>query len=119
MMDYLYIHYVDSSGNNLFTDGKNGYLMDSVKIFDYKNGDTTFIVNGFSFAVYLEDKMVVHLNADITNGYCNSIIRLKPGTYDTLAIHVTGSSFANYRYDSIWYNGHTEPLTDSGFTVVK
>ncbi len=37
------IHYVDSSGNDLFTNGYNGYFQDSVKVYEFINGIKTVV----------------------------------------------------------------------------
>jgi hypothetical protein len=40
-----FIAYVDSSGNSLFTDGPNGYVADSVRLYYYQNGVRAMVDN--------------------------------------------------------------------------
>ena len=108
------LHYVDQYGKDLFTNGQNGYILDSIKVYDYGNGVKNLIYNqgkdypngytpnplypgsGISFGP---------ANNNIINQYTVSIIRLKPGVEDTIRIHLNKSSQMGAIYDQVMYNG--------------
>jgi len=133
------IRYVDSTGNDLFSrghDGQNGYWMDSVMIYDYKNGIKTLIhqpatydyPNGYVFTTYSDiitnlpvQYMVVFANNDVVNRYSNYIIQLKTGLFDTMKVHLTGPANYGSVYDSVWDNSQYEPSGKAGgfITIVK
>jgi len=137
------IRYLDSTGNDLFSpahDGQNGYWMDSVRIYDYKNGIKTLIYQGptantsaadypygYVFTTYSNisdipgEYMIIYPNEDVVNRYSNSIIQLKAGVFDTLRVHLTGNVPYGSQYDSVWYNSLFEPNGKSaGFiNIVK
>ena len=117
MTPMLTIHYTDSSGKDLFTNGFNGYWKDSTTVKDYY-GDTSSVYGGF-FPVYGGNRMIVSYNTDIVNNYGATLIHLKPGVDDTLKTHVAGNSSMSPRYDSIWYNSQPESVKDSVIVITK
>lgn len=103
------IHYMDSSGNDLFTNGQNGYYKDSVNVYDFQNGiKTPLIISKQSayFADWRNSIVIVPgiINTHVINRYTINIIHLKKGVEDTLKIHLTRDGQEGALYDSIWYN---------------
>jgi hypothetical protein len=104
------LHYVDSSGNDLFSpqsDGQNGYWIDSVRVRDLKSKSLlTCFTNGYEFQV--ESGFVMHTcpNPNIVNQYTSTLIHVKTGMDDTLKVYLDQSSYTqSANIDSIWYNG--------------
>lgn len=119
------IHYVDPSGRDLFTNGQNGYFLDSVKVYGIRNGRNVIIStynymypNGFTpNVVYPNSGISVRPNdSDIVNRYTISIIHLKTGVDDTLKIHLNQDSQMGAIYDQIMYNG---VLINDVTTIIK
>ncbi len=121
------IHYVDTNWHDLFTNGRNGYIFDSIHAYDYQNGVKTSLVtpskdypNGYSpYVLYPQSGIEIGSgNGDIVNRYTVTIIHLKMGVDDTLRLHLTGSApVESSHFDSIWYNGVLSK-TDT-FSVMK
>ena len=119
------IHYVDQSGKDLFTNGQNGYFLDSVRVYGIRNGRNVIIStfnsmypNGFTPNVlYPYSGISVTPNdSDIVNRYTISIIHLKKGVDDTLKIHLNQDSQMGAIYDQILYNG---VLVKDTVTIIK
>lgn len=116
LYDEIIIHYIDSSGYDLFKHGQNGYFRDSVQLLNLQNGNKNLIYIANSMYPYgyyftrnilggkvLTDSgtlIIGTYNIPVTNNYTTNIIHLKIGVNDTLKAHVNGIN-----YDSIWYNG--------------
>jgi hypothetical protein len=101
----ILVHYVDQAGNNLFTNGQNGYVKDSFLIASIggavvPNSKSAF-VDWTSSTIQLGPSIYVN----ITNQYATLIIYLKNGVSDTLKMHLTSKSISCSQLDSIWYNG--------------
>ena len=117
------IHYVDGNGNDLFTNGQNGYFKDSVQVYDLKNEIPTFIPNGYYWSFWLQSSILTtgYTNNDIVNRYYTCLIHLKQGVDDTLKVHLTGNQQIGSFPDSIWYNGKLSKMNDSCacMTIIK
>lgn len=104
------IHYVDKLGNELFTNGLNGYFKDSLNVYDYNNGVKQALpISSQSayFSGWTNNAIVISgsINGNVKNQYTLNVIHLKLGVDDTLKIHLTKNSQSGALYDSIWYNG--------------
>ena len=97
-----YIHYIDKFGNDLFKNGQNGYIKDSVAILNL-NGNK--IPNYVDFANWTPSTLLLSISTytTVTNNYCTLIIHLKEGINDTLKMHLISNPCT--QLDSIWYNG--------------
>lgn len=130
------IGYIDSSGNNLFTDGSNGYIADSVRLYYYLNGVRTLattarpgviptypwgvspFIHDFGIGIY--SGLAIDTDFGIVNDSTTIFIDLKPGVEDTLACKFIEGG---YVLDLAWYNG-VPKMTAAGhenpfFIVVK
>lgn len=112
-----YIAYIDSSGHDLFTDGSNGYIVDSVRLYYYLNGVKTLVNNdrpgvrsampwGVAPFTHLYDTaaysgLEIQTNFGIVNDSTTIFIDLKPGVEDTLACKFIEGG---YVLDLTWYN---------------
>ena len=107
------IHYIDTSGNDLFTNGQNGYYKDSVYI---SNINGNIIPNYAGFVGWTPSTLETGPSTytTITNNYCTLIIHLRYGTDDTLKFHETSIQLGG-TIDSIWYNGR---LKKAGTQVI-
>lgn len=131
-----YIAYIDSSGNDLFTDGSNGYVVDSVRMYYYLDGVRTLattarpgviptypwgispFTHDFGSGIYSGLAMLT--NFGIANDSTTIFIDLKPGVEDTLACKFTNDDQVLYL---AWYN-RVPKMTAAGkgdpfFIVVK
>ena len=130
------ISYVDSSGNDLFADGSNGYIADSVRLYYYQDGVKTLVntarpgvISTFLWGVIpLPDHnnpnayagLGIETNFGIVKDSSTIFIHLKAGVEDTLACKFIEDNYVLYL---AWYNG-VPKMTAAGkqnpfFTVVK
>jgi hypothetical protein len=122
------IHYVDSSGNDLFSltnDGQNGYWTDSTRAYDITNGNKILLTscadNGIFFVPVNVLKTVICANHDIVNRYTYTQVHLKNGVDDTIKVHITANSITpSTNADSVWYNGVLKTYDSTGnIPIVK
>ena len=109
------IHYMDKVGNDLFTNGQNGYYKDSVAILNL-GGDK--IPNYVDFVEWAPSTLLLQpsIYTNIINNYCSLVIYLRNGVNDTLKMHLTSIRLADgATLDSIWYNGR---LKKAGTKVI-
>jgi len=118
------IHYIDSSGNDLFStnnDGQNGFWMDSLIVGNIKTGSLYQTLNCFNnntHAYQFETLVVLETqicpNYNLENRYSYTLIQLKPGVIDTLKIHITSDAITpSTNIDTLWYNGVIKRYDDS------
>ena len=117
------IYYRDSLGKPLFTDGNNGYYMDSTAVYDLNNNPKRLInpanwgfPNWGNSLLDLSD-----INWTVVNAHTKILIHLKEGVEDTLVGHYYNNDIKSNVYDSTYYNGvlkSTRPYADT-FTIVK
>ena len=131
------IQYLDNNGNNLFSDGRNGYIIDNVRTYTLINGeksidsdqnnkldynpyvwrtiyddetkDSVFVAS-FVLSVYKIDYVNEH--------YFTTLIDLKEGVQDTMRTFINGSK----SIDSLWYNGkllYTNPYFPQYYDMRK
>lgn len=117
----VHIHYMDSLGNDLFTNGQNGYIKDSVNVYDFQNGmkkPLTIANQSAYFADWANSTVVINgiINTNVINHYTKNIIHLKMGVDDTLRVHLTRDAQMGSLYDTIWYNG---VLKKDTFSIIK
>lgn len=100
-MPQIFVHYVDKNGNDLFTNGQNGYYMDSA----YFKNTSGNIISGANYFVNYPTTSTILLASyeNVSDKYSAVIIHLKNGVEDTLKRHLTSSGCP--QLDSIWYNG--------------
>ena len=120
------LHYVDQYGKDLFTNGQNGYILDSIKVYDFGNGVKNLIYNpgkdypnGYAPNPFSPTSgiNIGPDNNNIINQYTVTIIRLKPGVEDTVKIHLNKSSQMGAIYDQVMYNGVL--INKDSATIVK
>jgi hypothetical protein len=119
------IHYVDSSGNDLFSltnDGQNGYLTDSTRAYDITNGNKILLTcypNGMGFQSLNVLKTIICANHDIVNQYSYTLVHLKNGIDDTIKVHLTSNSISpSTNNDSVWYNGVLKTYDSTGNILI-
>jgi hypothetical protein len=111
----VYLHLIDSSGNDLFSpyyDGQNGFWIDSVIVSNIKTGTQYYPLacfnnnkDAYQFQQRAVVTMMVCSNNNIVNQYSYTLIQLKPGMTDTLKIHINQASLSSSTImDTIWYN---------------
>lgn len=123
------IHYINNAGNDLFTNGQNGYIRGDniLQISSLQNGTANLIylqnqpypygyyftrnILGGKAATDSSTIIIGTYNLPVYNNYTTNTIQLKTGVVDTLKAHVIGVV-----YDSIWYNGILKKDT---MTIVK
>ncbi|MDE3236244.1 MAG: hypothetical protein KGO81_09845 [Bacteroidota bacterium] len=115
------IHYIDKNGYDLFGNGQNGYIKDSVNVFDISTGieiPLPISSQKYYFADWAASTIVIDgsINNHVVNHYTYNIIHLKAGVDDTLKIHLTKNTQYGALYDSIWYNG---ALKKDSMTIIK
>jgi hypothetical protein len=111
----IYLHYIDSSGNDLFSpynDGQNSFWIDSVVVSNIETGSNYVSLDCFNsrsvsyqFEQFVVFTMKVCPNYNLINQYTYTLIQLKKGMVDTLKTHINQSSISSSTLrDSIWYN---------------
>ena len=125
------LHFVDSSGNDLFSsfnDGQNSYWMDSVKVSNIDQGNQYATLNcfdehtvGYQFEMLAEFVMKVCPNYNVENSYTYTLIHLKNGMDDTLKIHINQNIITpSTMSDSFWYNGILQSFdSNAAITIVR
>ncbi len=108
-MPRVLVRYVDKNGNDLFTNGQNGYNMDSTY---FKDVYGNFISNATSYFVgWASSTMLLGpYNNSASNQYSTIVVHLKTGIDDTLKRHLTAGGCT--QLDSIWYNGQLKKIGD-------
>jgi hypothetical protein len=119
------IHYVDSSGNNLFSmsnDGQNGYWVDSVRAYDITTGSKILLncyPNGMGFQNLNVLSTIICANHDISNQYSYTLVHLKSGIDDTIKVHLTSNTITpSTNNDSVWYNGIRKIYDSTGNILI-
>ncbi len=120
---HVNIHYTDKAGNNLFTNGANGYIIDKVRTYSLINGvkslDSAFdlydpmkvVYNPYGWGkVYDSDTkdsvFIASVGLEVTKinykseHYFTTLIDLKDGVEDTMRVFVNSRK----AIDSLWYN---------------
>jgi len=129
------IHYEDSSGNNLFTGGQNGFVVDSVRIYILQGDVKTLIntakpgyvptnPNGYSYWEGPPNEpyatgLSIETDFGIVNDSSSLLVHLRQGIDDTLtSLYDNSHHYMLYA----WYNGVPEltiQSTTAEFTIVK
>ena len=122
------IHYVDSSGRDIFSpfdDGYNGYWMDSVKAYDWSNGNKT-LLSGLPNGVLFDQVEVfvtkISPNSNVINHYSTTVVHLKNKVDDTLITYISSPEWSPAASaDKYFYNGKevTLNLDDGAVRIVK
>lgn len=117
------VHYEDSGGNDLFSDGRNGYTKDNVRTYTLINGKKSidsdvdvFQNNKTAYNPYkwgtiyneeTKDSVFVAVFGLPANKidyqiqhYFTTLIILKEGVQDTMRTYINGTK----SIDSLWYN---------------
>jgi hypothetical protein len=112
------IIYVDSLGNNPFTNTSKCLSLDSIRVYDLQNNSSSLEIRYYNSEKNVID--IVTSNVFINN-YNRNLIHLKAGINDTLICHYSGvANEGCLNIDSVWYNGIlcTNNVT-TAFTIVK
>ncbi len=123
--NYVYLHYIDANGNDLFNYSTNGYINDSVRMYYFKNGIKTsyplppkdqYPLGYFSDILSSTLLTTDYYEDDVINNFSTNIIHLKAGVDDTLRLKLTGNQVNGSYYTEVWYNGvHLPDPTGSQF----
>jgi len=113
------IRYLDHRGQSLFMDSSILYPLDSIRLYDLQNSDSTS-----GFPLYFDtaaDFLYLVNNSLFINNYSVALIHLRTGMDDTLKCHYSGIPNAQCDLvDSVWYNGILSAVkTDSPIVIVK
>jgi hypothetical protein len=121
------IHYVDSSGNDLYslvTDGYNGFWKDSILLYDITSAKIKLppcYETGLAYQLQASTvtEMIICANANFLNGYSYTLIHLKTGTDDTLKVHIDKNAYSPAaNIDMVWYNGVLKAFDSAGSIMV-
>ena len=117
------IYYRDSLGNPLFTNGQNGYYIDSVEIYDLNNNPKRYIDPSLTFFASWGSSLldISDIHWTVVNAHTKILIHLKEGVEDTLVGHYYNNDSKSSCYDSTYYNGVLKSLSYSvdTFVIVK
>lgn len=133
------VHYIDKTGNNLFTNGANGFVKENVRIYTLINGEKSIdsTIDVYGKVVYnpygwgnaydseTDDSVfIAAVNLPVTkidyknDHYFTTIIDLKEGVEDTMRTYIKGAK----TIDSLWYNGkllYTNPYPSQIYLMQK
>ncbi len=121
------IHYVDSSGNDLYslvTDGYNGFWKDSILLYDITSAKQKLppcYETGLAYQLQASTvtEMIICANANFLNRYSYTLIHLKNGTDDTLKVHIDKNAYSPAaNIDMVWYNGVLKAFDSTGSIMV-
>ena len=121
------IHYVDSSGNDLYslvTDGYNGFWKDSILLYDITSAKQKLppcyeTGLAYQFQAGTVTEMIICANPNFLNRYSYTLIHLKNGTDDTLKVQIDKNAYSPAaNNDMVWYNGELKAFDSTGSIMV-
>ncbi len=127
----IFIHYVDSSGNELFANGANGYITSNVRLYYEKSNvkqmvytaPTQAYIPDYPYGCYFDSsfgmkQFIFFSNVNVVSDTSIIFIDLKPNVEDTLKCKFSNpnSNPSSIECDSVWYN---RKLVSRRFTITK